>query len=388
MKKMLIVTNNPYKLGGLERVTIDFANMMETGYKVDILCVDKNISVDYSLYGLSSQVDTIIDRNVQKDFSPNIFIKGVRFLNKKLLGITSISFLESIYTKCCNYNSLIKIINDGSYDLVVALQMKLSIILGSISSELKCKTIGWQHNSYEAYFNTRHNYYWNQHKLASKYLNLLNNCIVLTQEDAKNYKKYLGVEATCIYDPVRIGGSSRINSDNPYILWVGRLEWQQKGLEHLLRIGELLKKKQSNIRILVVGNGKDSHLLKKEIERRHLQSNVILEGYSKNVVEYYKKASVLISTSNWEGFGLTLVEGMSYGVPIVAFDNTGPREIIAESLSGYLIRKNDFERFAHYTYKLFTNSGENKVMSQNAVKRSKDFSYASIRNKWIEIIED
>lgn len=390
MKKLLIITDNPYKLGGLERVTIDFANMMSKTYQVSIVCTDKKVDVDYSLYNLSKDVETIIDKSIQKEFSPNVLIRGLRFINKRYLGISNIGFLKRIYVNYCSYSNLINTINTNKYDVVVAMQLKLSIVLGYISDSVRSKTIGWQHNTYDAYFNMKKKYYWNQHQLASEYLKKLTRCIVLSDEDARLYKKNLNVEAKRIYNPITIGYKEFVTKPEvgtKRILWVGRITKVQKGIDYLIDIAETLKKIYVDFNLTIVGDGEDFLYLKQEISRRGLIENVVCVGRTNEVEKFYRESSVLISTSRWEGFGLTIVEAMAFGLPVIAFDNSGPDEIINSNDVGIIIPKYDIALFANRVNELLHDDKQLARMSVAAWTRAQDFTPNVISEYWKEEID-
>src|SRR5699024_31896 len=102
---------------------------------------------------------------------------------------------------------------------------------------------------------------------------------------------------------------------------------EQKGLDYLIEIGKVLNE---NWEILVAGDGADKDTFNQMIKENYLEDKIILKGSlkSEELVDLYKSGSIFISTSRWEGFGLVITEAMSFGLPIVSFNNSGPREIL------------------------------------------------------------
>lgn len=390
MKKIAIIEYNPFGLGGIGRVLNEFANMMANYYTVDIICLDKNVVIDRNKYGLKDEVNVIIDRNVMDEFVPRIHIKGLRYVNKHFFGVKNLKFLEYLYTDYSDFSNLIALCNQGNYTAIIGMQLRVSIILGKIADKLAGKTIGWQHNTYGAYFNMKGMYYWNQHQLASKYLEKLNTCIVLTNEDVRLFNEKLNVKAKRIYNPNTIGNKQFVEKKeigNKTILWVGRIAKEQKGVDYLLDIAEELKKIYVDFKLIIVGGGADFQYLKQEVDDRSLSKNICCIGQTNNVEKYYKKSNILISTSRWEGFGLNIVEAMAFGLPVVAFDNSGPREIINSNNVGIIIPKYDITKFAHEIKELLQDEKQLIKMSYAAWLRSRDFIPEVIEKDWKEEID-
>lgn len=109
---------------------------------------------------------------------------------------------------------------------------------------------------------------------------------------------------------------------NHDILWVGRLSDEKRPYDAL----EIIKIVGQNIpdaKLHILGESKiegyeDAY--RKRIIQLGLQDKVILHGFHKDVRSFYEKASVLLMTSRYEGFPLTLQEGMLAGLPIVMYE--------------------------------------------------------------------
>ena len=85
--------------------------------------------------------------------------------------------------------------------------------------------------------------------------------------------------------------------------------------------------------------------------------NIKFLGYVKNMNELYQKVDLAIVTSYFETFGYSVLEPQSYGVPVIAFDIIGPRDIIIDSKTGFLVKKNNefankVQSFSNNTVKL------------------------------------
>jgi len=103
------------------------------------------------------------------------------------------------------------------------------------------------------------------------------------------------------------------------ILMVGRLE-AEKNYKLALQAFKGVVQKHPQTGLIIVGDGSEKKTIEKLIEKYKLGNNVILAGSRKDVISYYKTADLFLHTSNYEGYGLALVEAAAAGCPIVTTD--------------------------------------------------------------------
>ena len=82
-----------------------------------------------------------------------------------------------------------------------------------------------------------------------------------------------------------------------------------------------------------------------KVMERGLSQHVIAPGYVDNVDDYYAVSDISILTSHYEPFGYVVLEAMRYELPVDAFDNGGPSEVIRNNETGKLVRDDDVEGF-------------------------------------------
>ena len=106
------------------------------------------------------------------------------------------------------------------------------------------------------------------------------------------------------------------------IVWVGRLEPEQKQPMDVLKAVVQIRKVFPDVQLYIVGGRYEETfaLMQKYIEMHDLTENVHMTGVTLDTETYYQKASVYVSTSSFEGFPLTLGEALSHGVPVVTYD--------------------------------------------------------------------
>lgn len=119
------------------------------------------------------------------------------------------------------------------------------------------------------------------------------------------------------------------------IIYVGRIDYNQKRVYRVIDTWALLEKKYPDWRLTVVGDGIERKNLENKVKALELK-NVSFEGF-KSPIEYYKRARILMLTSEYEGFGLVLVEGMSFGVvPAVYGSYSAVYDIVYDGVNGII----------------------------------------------------
>lgn len=127
----------------------------------------------------------------------------------------------------------------------------------------------------------------------------------------------------------------------PKILWANRLD-PQKGFEIMLRAFERVASEVVGAHLLVAGDGRDRALLRSlpaDLRSRILRLGTVAHG---DLPRYHAAADVFVSpATGQESFGIVLVEAMAAGVPVVASDIAGYREVIRDGVDGLLVPPND-----------------------------------------------
>ncbi len=89
--------------------------------------------------------------------------------------------------------------------------------------------------------------------------------------------------------------------------------------------------------LIIVGEGPMYNYLQSLIRSYGLAENIILEKWSDDLVSYYKTGDLFINTSNYEGYGRTIVEALSAGMPVLTTDVGCAREMIIQGKNGFII---------------------------------------------------
>jgi glycosyltransferase involved in cell wall biosynthesis len=188
---------------------------------------------------------------------------------------------------------------------------------------------------------------------------------------------------------IEVGHSNMLKQNE--ILYVGRLENIQKRIDRILDIWALLHATYNDWKLTIVGDGEDRQMLEKKAEELQLQ-NIEFTGY-KIPDEYFKRASILLLTSDYEGFPLVLAEAMSYAVVPVAYGSyAAVYDIIDNGKNGIIVPLVSPEFAVTKIYESLKNVLEDSLlrekMSCEATKISEKFSVDEIYRSWMKIIEE
>jgi len=390
--KICFVTSNIFSLGGVQRVTTVLANELVKDNEVDILCTSDKHKLNYELYNLNKSVNVQVNSIMHKKrLISKLICKSMMILNNKT-GI----FNKSKYMKTLNkiyfpgkiQKNFLEYLNTKKYDVIIAVEVLYSMLIGSIANELDAKTIGWQHNSYEAYFETKDKYCWNIDKMFRSNISKLDKCVVLTEHDKNKIEEKMGIKSICIYNPLSFTSEQKSNCNNRTILSVGRLVQEQKGFDLLLDAYKIVSKKYPNWKLIIVGDGPDKEKLEDKISELQLINNVEIRPFTADVNYYYLNSSIFVSSSRWEGFGLVITEAMECGLPVVAFANSGPKEIInKDGINGILVPTKNVKELALQIISLIENHDKRKDMSIKAIERAQDFNVKRVAEKWKRVLE-
>ncbi len=123
-----------------------------------------------------------------------------------------------------------------------------------------------------------------------------------------------------------------------YIVHVGRFA---KVKRHDILLKAFSKIKNSNMKLILIGDGEEKENIKQLIKELKLESKVILTGFLENPFPIIKKAKLLVLSSENEGFGNVLIEALILNTNIVSTNTLGAQEIMKGELSNQVCKIND-----------------------------------------------
>ncbi len=190
------------------------------------------------------------------------------------------------------------------------------------------------------------------------------------------------------------GAKTLIHSHKPMrVLFVGRLI-ERKGVSYLLEAISLLKKKGVPVRVDIAGDGPLFGKLVRQSQRLNISGQVHMHGEvsPKKLTTLYQQTEVFILPAivdQWgdtEGFGVVLVEAMSFGKPIIASHVGGIPTVVKHEKNGLLVPEKDPVRLGEAIERLMEDPKLFKILSINGLALVKrNYNWESIVDKTLSL---
>jgi glycosyltransferase involved in cell wall biosynthesis len=189
--------------------------------------------------------------------------------------------------------------------------------------------------------------------------------------------KKIKVIHNCIEIPNEI--KPRITRDYYNILTVSRFV-EIKGVSIAIQaIGYLVGKHpevRTKFKYNLVGYGILEKKLRKQILNLELEDVINIYDGTENITEFYSNADLYLSTSFSEGFSNSIMEALSYALPVVATDVGDNRYLVKEGVNGFLCRVNDYRMIAGALHHMISN--------ENLIRRFSEKSMDIIQESYME----
>jgi phosphatidyl-myo-inositol alpha-mannosyltransferase len=169
---------------------------------------------------------------------------------------------------------------------------------------------------------------------------------------------------------------AHLQDGRPTILFVGRIE-SRKGIQFLIQAYARLKRKMPEVRLVLIGEGG----LKERFQRLAAElslADVLFEGYvaPELLPGYYQRADVVCAPSTVnESFGITLVEAMAAGTPLVAADMGGFRMLAENDVNALLVPPKDVGALEEALQRLLEDDQLRERLSTAARERARVFGW-------------
>lgn len=359
MKKITLLISS-LAGGGAEGVCVNIANALaKRGWKVDLVVL--NLNKESYLNRLNEQVNLVVLGVTQARHAPTNLL---RYLKENNIGMMLVFNYEL---------AVITII------LRIIFRLKIKVIARNINTISKiCDSSSGRWQSYIVKPLIK--------KFYSKVDHVVNQCHAM-RNDLLSIFPQLDLRSSVIYNPVAKHVEEytkdlvfNYNKEN-YILCVGRLE-KQKAFHHAIDVFSRLQYTYPDLRLKIVGIGSLENELKELAIKLDVANKVDFEGFRENMIPYYLGAKLTLLTSLYEGFPNVLIESITLGTPVVAFDcQSGPREIITKH-NGVLVENGNVEKLEHAISMLLKGT----ISSSSIIESAEKYKMDVIVNEWENLI--
>lgn len=360
--------------GGVERVVCNMANCFaERNYNVVIISMfSANHSLNYHFNG-NVKIE-IIKHNIGRKTWMDRYTPHQNLLRCYL---TSIHFTKLIYAIIDKYsNGERSVLLSNSYLHATPLYRHPNVHI-----------IGLDHSRYP-FGNMTHGL---KHWLRTY---MVRNFDIITTLNKDELEKWESIGSPVYVMPNFLprnwmnGKTSNIKREK-VILSMGRMNTNQKGFDRLIDAYSLIAKKFPDWKLVIYGSGSLQHLYRKQIKDLQMQDYIGIYDFTTEPQKIYHTASVYAMCSREEGFPMVLLEAGSQGLPLVAYDiEFGPKTIIKQGETGYVVSNGDKIMFAEALERLMSDEQLRRKMSDNIQQDiPARFSEKVIMNQWEKIIK-
>lgn len=197
----------------------------------------------------------------------------------------------------------------------------------------------------------------------------------------------INTERFCRNNESRVAIRKELNltDDKVVYIFLGRLK-REKGAYELFDAFNQMAPSCPNAVLLIVG-ADEENCMDRLHEYPNLQKdkNVIYYGFTSKPEDLYNAADVYVLPTYREGFGLSILEASSTGLPIITTDTYGVRDSIVENETGLRCKTYDVATLKDCMVKLYENGDERKRLGQNGIKYVLDnFTIEKICGAWLE----
>ncbi|MGN0399513.1 MAG: glycosyltransferase family 4 protein [Blautia sp.] len=358
-KTICLVTKNMSVAGGAQRVTSLMA---------------KELSAYYNVIVVSAMTDT--EGKIAYDFPDNVKViratKGIKNATKAVLPAAK---------------KIRKILKDQNVEVIFSVGAGAYLFVYAFSVFTGQKRVLCEHSSLANRIDIRTAqkfYEWLGAKTAHQ-------VITLTKKDALHYERKFHIKnVKNIYnwlDLEYVQQSLEYDRTSKKILTVGRIS-RVKGFDMLLDVAEKVLSAHPDWEWHIYGDGPLLPEIRQEAEKRHLNRQLLFKGQCPNMYEKYGDYSFYVMTSYHEGLPMVLLEAQANYLPIISFDcETGPGEIITDSVNGYLIPAYDKNVMCEKITCLMENEALRSNMSMHSQDTLERFDKETIVKIWIDLIE-
>lgn len=373
--KVIYCTHSICNPGGMERVLLNKIDYLVKHANWEILLITTDQKGRAPFYPFPKKVKIVdLGINYSEDNAKGVFTKILNYLRKRRVHrqrLTELLMREKADVVVSLYpseSSFIPYIKDGSkkvlelhFNKFFRLQYNRTGLLGLIDC--------WRTRQDE------------------RIVRRFDRFVVLTEEDKGYWGDMPNIQVipnAALFMADRYADMSRKR-----VIAVGRLDYQ-KGFDRLIDAWQIVCGTGlfQEWRLDIFGQGEWKDMLKAKVREYGLQNSLHLNEPTKEIAKEYADSSMLVMSSNYEGFPMVMIEAMACGLPVVTFDfKCGPRDIIKDEENGLIVPDGDIQALADAMMRLMANESLRQTMSVEARKVTETYSEEVVMRKWVSLFE-
>lgn len=212
--------------------------------------------------------------------------------------------------------------------------------------------------------------------------------VMQTSSALQSLPPALRARAAVIANPVVLSGNpNRAAGDGTRIVAAGRME-KQKGFDLLIEAFAEIATRVPNASLTIFGDGPERGALAQQAQGLGIGDRVHMPGVTPSPVGWITYGDMFVLSSRFEGFPNVLLEAMTAGLPVIAFDcQWGPSEILNGPDDGLLVPPGDVHQLGEAIRQMATDPVLRQRLAQSgALSAAARYSLPSILSQWDEVI--
>lgn len=161
----------------------------------------------------------------------------------------------------------------------------------------------------------------------------------------------------------------------------------RKGLNYLIEAVHILSQNYPNLYLKIMGDGAERSILEELVDKLNIGDKIEFMGQipKEKTSPYYQEASVFVLPSLNEGMSNAMLEALASGLPILATDTGGSKELIREGENGFIIKMKDSQDIAEKIEKLIKDLELRRKMGENSRQRALELSWENVAKQYYEL---
>lgn len=332
-----------------------------------------------------------------QDIGFNVFV--ITILNSVTYSVSGellnlgleIDATDTIKAKIRRHFRIRRFLRNNNIDIVIDHRIRSSVLnelLYSYFTYFKISVMYYVH-SYKV-----ENYIPRDNVFIRLVFNRAQNIITVSKAIEKKVEKIFAFKnIKTLYNPIEhYNAKLPLTEENSlnyeYVLFYGRLVDEVKNLKLLINAYHKSILSEREIKLLIVGDGKDKDMLKEMVQRLGLSEMILFKPFMPNPFPIVKGAKYTLLTSNHEGFPMTILESLACGTPVVSVDcKSGPNEIIRNTFNGLLVSNNNIEELVNAMNSFILNSELYNNCKLNTKVSISQFTIDVIAKQWYNLLK-
>lgn len=174
------------------------------------------------------------------------------------------------------------------------------------------------------------------------------------------------------------------DNDEFILLYAANLSYR-KHQDLIIKAAARARNQVSKLKIILAGTGECEEEYRSMIRDLELENTVKMIGYVREIPKYMGLADGVVSTARQEGLSINIVEAMATGLPIIATDCRGNRDLVKDNVNGFIVGIDDIEGMTQAIIKLSKSEGLGRRFGKKSIELAEEYSLKSVQKEMEKI---